>query len=160
MKKCFVIIILPLFIILSLFLSGCSGINGLEYNVKYYVEKTSKEQIKNNEARYIVFKNNKSGIMRNYILISTYTNTYTYTYTKSYYDVEFTYTQVDDTTIMTTYREQDRVFDDESYENNDTSIVNCLFVVSKNVVGISYTSSIEYYFNENYLNNNGYFNQV
>lgn len=153
MKKRFMIFALSLFMIVCFFLSGCTGLNGVEYNVRYYFSNTSKEQIENSEAKYIIFKNNKSGTIRDNInKFVTGFGTIFY-----YYNVEFTYTKVDDTTVMITYKKQDCVFDNVSYENNDIGNVSYLFLVSKNVVGISYATGINYYFNEKYLDSIGYF---
>ena len=150
MRIKFVTIILSMFVIACFFLSSCTGVNGVEYNTKYYQQNISKETIENNEARYITLKNNKSGIIRDYIgeyvreenIIKNF-----------YFEVKFKYTQVDNTTIIITYRQQDRVFDDKNYDNQDTNCISQILIVSKNVIIIS-SDRIDYYFNENYLNDN------
>ena len=150
MKKTFICIVLSLFAIECLFLFGCTnnkGLNGVTYNTKYCIENASKVDIENNVAGYIIFKNNHKGELR---------TTFYYNYNTYYFVVKFSYTKVDNSSVMITYRNEDRIFDDESFNNTSTKITNNLVLVSENVVGVSYTSSIEYYFNENYLEKNGY----
>ena len=147
-----------LFVLFSIvLLSGCAddskGLNGVVYNKKYYIANATQSKIDNNEESYIIFKNKNSGVFRGSI-INSFQENGMYRSEYKFYTVEFKYTKTDETSVMITIKNQDRVFDDENFTSNDTTIENRLVLVSENVVGISYATSISYYFNIDYLKAN------
>ena len=129
----------------------------MEYNKKYYIAHVNQENIDNNEASYIMFKNSNSGLFRSSVYRLVQENGVSHTEV-SFCTVKFVYTKLDETSIMITIKRQDRIFDDENYLNEDTAVDNYLVLVSKNIVGISYTSYISYYFNIDYLKANNLIN--
>ena len=156
MKKLMIFVALLLSFMPVLFMQGCSSNDSsvIQYNVKYYdiYDIADKElietKISNNEVSSFEFKNKSTGIMRYW----TYGyNSQTQMGERHWFNVDFKYTFVDETSIVITYNLKNSVYDDETYTNTSSGIHTSLLFVSKNVVGVQAGSGITYYYNANYL---------
>ena len=172
MKKSFKKIFSSFLAIIAIFMcigmSGCvkTGVNGLEFGTKYYQASTSTasmptaiaDNIKDNKFSYLIFNTNKTGkylyYKSEYHYVPEDNQSY---YTYQYFSVKFTYTKIDASTVLVSYKNSD-IINIETNENiNYTSVAvyTKIFTVSKNIlVNVSEAGII--FMNEKYLKANGY----
>ncbi len=149
MKKYSIILLVMILVFpFSLFACQRTGPNGLLLDVRYYDEGASAENIKEGNARYIVFFSNNTGTFRHYD-----------NYSENRFTVNFVYEQLDDESVMITFRMSSKVYDEERDVSSATAVVHAIFMVSRHhVVHVSsQNQAFPYYFaTEQYLAQNGF----
>ena len=150
MKKKFFVLLLAVALCLStaLGLVACGDdYDELQYNVKYIYDNSYIRGKVNDRKTYFVFYDNGTGIYHHYASYSYYTDQYTVKF-------KYTYLDSDKSTVMCYY--DDITFGDEHNSSTSKSKYNDwsnMVAVSKNTLMRTTSTSIGYFVNENYLNN-------